>query len=184
MLDLAGGLSVGDTIRFIHELAGLDIAFVEEVNDPGDLGALARIAEKTDIPIACGERQYMRYGFRDLLERRAVSIIQPDIGNTGGFAEAHKVAAMADAYGVKVQPHVCASSVAASIAAHFSVSIPNFYIQEHFPYWAEVPGWIEVATEPFENRLKDGALIVPEGPGFGVTLDEAVVKDHVWADLS
>ncbi len=184
MLDLAGGLSVGDTIRFARGLEDLDIAFIEEINDPGDLGALQQIGAKTVIPIACGERQYLRYGFRDLLERRVVSIIQPDLGNTGGIAETHKIAAMADAYGVKVQPHVCGSTVAATIAAHFSASLPNFYVQEHFPYWARVPGWVEVATEPFENCLKDGALPIPEGPGYGVTLDEATVKDHIWAEVS
>ncbi len=184
MLDLAGGLSVGDTIRFARGLEDLDIAFIEEINDPGDLGALQQIGAKTVIPIACGERQYLRYGFRDLLERRVVSIIQPDLGNTGGIAETHKIAAMADAYGVKVQPHVCGSTVAATIAAHFSASLPNFYVQEHFPYWARVPGWVEVATEPFENCLKDGALPIPEGPGYGVTLDEPTVKDHIWAEVS
>lgn len=184
MLDLSGGLSVGDMVRFTLELEDLDIAFIEEVNDPGDLGALEQIAAKTHLQIACGERQYLQYGFRDLLERRVASILQPDIGNAGGFGEAHRIAAMANAYGVKIQPHVCGSSVAASIAAHFSASIPNFYIQEHFPYWAKVPGWIEVATEPFESCLKDGALPVPEGPGYGVTLNEDVVKDHVWAELN
>jgi len=183
MLDLSGGLSVGDMVRFARELEDLDIAFIEEVNDPADLGALEQIAAKTRLQIACGERQYLQFGFRDLLERRVVSILQPDIGNAGGFAEAHRIAAMANAYGVKIQPHVCGSSVAASVAAHFSASIPNFYVQEHFPYWAKVPGWIEVATEPFESCLKDGALPVPEGPGYGVTLNEDVVKDHVWAEL-
>ncbi|CAO3456146.1 Gluconate dehydratase (EC 4.2.1.39) [Azospirillum argentinense] len=183
MLDLAGGFSVSDTIRFVHGLEDLDIAFIEEICDPGDLGALEQVAAKTSIPIATGERQYLRYGFRDLLERRAVGILQPDIGNTGGFAEAHKIAAMADAYGVKVQPHVCGSSVAASIATHLSAVIPNFYVQEHFPYWARIPGWIEVATEPFETRLKNGALQIPDGPGYGVTLKDAVVREHIWAEV-
>ncbi|TWA84747.1 galactonate dehydratase [Azospirillum brasilense] len=183
MLDLAGGFSVSDTIRFAHGLEDLDIAFIEEICDPGDLGALEQVAAKTNIPIATGERQYLRYGFRDLLERRAVGILQPDIGNTGGFAETHKIAAMADAYGVKVQPHVCGSSIAASIATHLSAVIPNFYVQEHFPYWARIPGWIEVATEPFESRLKNGALQIPDGPGYGVTLKDAVVREHIWAEV-
>lgn len=183
MLDLSGGLAVGDMIRFARGVEELDIAFLEEINDPGDLGALEQIAAQTDIPIATGERQYLRHGFRDLLERRVVSIVQPDIGNTGGLAEAHKIAAMAEAYGVKAQPHVCGSSVAAAIAAHFSVSIPNFYVQEHFPYWARVPGWVEVATEPYEHGLKNGALPAPAGPGYGVTLNEAAVRDHIWAEL-
>lgn len=183
MLDLSGGISIGDTVRFCVGVEELGIAFVEEINDPGDLDALEQISNKIDIPIASGERQYLRHGFRDLLQRRVVSILQPDIGNTGGFAEAHKIAAMADAYGVKVQPHVCGSTLAASIAAHFSASLPNFYVQEHFPYWDKVPGWIEVATEPFQNSMKDGALSIPHGPGYGVALNEQVLKHHIWAEL-
>lgn len=183
MLDLSGGISIGDTIRFCGGVEELGITFVEEINDPGDLDALQQISTKTNIPIASGERQYLRHGFRELLERRVVSIVQPDIGNTGGFAEAHKIAAMADAYGVKVQPHVCGSSLAACIAAHFSASIPNFYVQEHFPYWNRVPGWIEVAPEASHLLLKEGTLTVPGGPGYGVALNEKVLKDHIWAEL-
>ncbi|WP_319405759.1 mandelate racemase/muconate lactonizing enzyme family protein [uncultured Desulfosarcina sp.] len=183
MLDLSGGLSVGDTIRFCCQVEEFDIAFVEEVNDPGDLGALRRIADKTQIPVAAGERQYMRYGYRDLLESRAVSILQPDIGNTGGFSEAHKIAAMGDTYGVKVQPHVCGSSVAASIATHLSACIQNFYIQEHFPFWQRVPGYVEVATERFEDRVRDGVISITDMPGFGVSLNEAVMDTHIWAQV-
>ncbi len=184
MLDLAGGLSVSDTIRFCRDIEEFDIGFVEEANDPGDLGALRRIAQATQIPVATGERQYLRYGFRDLLEDRAVSILQPDIGNAGGFAEVHKIAAMGDAYGLKVQPHVCGSSVAASVAAHMSACLPNFYIQEHFPYWTAVPGYVEVATVAFETTAQGGVLPVSDAPGFGVALDDAVMKEHVWARLS
>lgn len=184
MLDLAGGLSVSDTIRFCRDVEEFGISFVEEANDPGDLGVLRRIAEGTTIPVATGERQYLRYGFRDLLEDRAVSILQPDIGNSGGFAEVHKIAAMGDAYGVKVQPHVCGSSVAASVAVHMSACLPNFYVQEHFPYWAEIPGYVEVATVAFETTARSGILPVSDAPGFGVALNDAVMREHVWARVS
>lgn len=183
MLDLAGGFSVSDTIRFCRSVEEFGIDFVEEANDPGDLGTLRRIAQGTEIPVAAGERQYLRYGFRDLLEDRAVSILQPDIGNAGGFAEVHKIAAMGDVYGVKVQPHVCGSSVAANIAAHMSACLPNFYIQEHFPYWAEIPGYVEVATVPFETVAHGGVIPVSDEPGFGVSLDERVMQAHIWAHL-
>lgn len=126
MLDFGGGISVADTVRFCERTKEYDIEFVEEITDPGDLGALSQVAPLIDIPIAAGERHYLRHGFRDLLEKRVISILQPDIGNAGGFAEVHKIAAMADAYGLKVQPHVCGSSVAANIATHLSACLPNF----------------------------------------------------------
>lgn len=183
MLDLSGGLSLDDTVRFCRRVEEYDISFVEEIIDPGDLGALDQIKGSIAIPIATGERHYLLGGYRDLLEKRAVSIVQPDIGNVGGFAEAIKVAALANAFGLKVQPHVCASSVGANIAVHLSACIPNFYIQEHFPYWSRVPGYIEVATESFETRAVDGRLSVSDAPGFGVELNDAVMRNHIWADV-
>ncbi len=99
MLDFGGGVSIADTMRFCERIKEYDIEFVEEITDPGDLGALSQVASSIDIPIATGERHYLRQGFRDLLEKRVISILQPDIGNAGGFAEVHKISAMADAYG-------------------------------------------------------------------------------------
>ncbi|MCW2309371.1 mandelate racemase/muconate lactonizing enzyme family protein [Rhodobium gokarnense] len=183
MLDLAGGLSHGDTIRFCREIEDYDISFVEEIIDPGDLGAMAQIAPHINIPIATGERHFLLNGYRDLLETRSVSILQPDVGSVGGFAEAFKVAALGEAYGLKLQPHVCAGSVGVAIGMHLSACIRNFYIQEHFPYWSTIPGYIEVATESFESCARNGALPIPEGPGFGVTLNDAVMRDHVFAHL-
>lgn len=180
MLDFGGGISIADTMRFCERIKEYDIEFVEEITDPGDLGALSQVASSIDIPIATGERHYLRQGFRDLLERRAISILQPDIGNAGGFAEVHKISAMADAYGLKVQPHVCGSSIAANIATHMSACLPNFYVQEHFPYWADIPGYIEVATVPFEETVRNGRLPISEHIGFGVELHEAVMKEHLW----
>ncbi len=184
MLDLAGGLSISDTIRFCREVEDCGISFVEEIIDPTDVGAMNQIKGAVNIPIATGERHYLLGGYRELLATRSVSILQPDIGNVGGFAEAIKVAALANSYGLKVQPHVCASSVGASIAVHMSACIPNFYIQEHFPYWTAVPGYIEVATEAFENRASNGTLSVLDAPGYGVTLNESVMQDHVFAEVT
>lgn len=184
MLDLSGGLSLDDTVRFCRRVAEYDISFVEEIIDPGDIGAYQQIKGMIDIPIATGERHYLLSGYRDLLATRAVSILQPDIGNVGGFAEAIKIAALANSCGLKVQPHVCASSVGASVAAHLSACIPNFYIQEHFPYWSRVPGYIEVATESFETRSAGGKLSVSDAPGYGVTLNDDVMQKHIWAEVN
>ncbi|WP_421881191.1 mandelate racemase/muconate lactonizing enzyme family protein [Pacificispira sp.] len=182
-LDFGGGIALADTIYFLDAVSDLDIEFIEEVGDPGDFGALERIASQTRIPVATGERQYLRMGFRDLLERRCVDILQPDIGNTGGFAEAYKIAAMADAYSLKVQPHVCGSTVAVRIAAHLSACIPNFYVQEHFPYWDRVPGYVEVARNPLLHDPSTGRLPISNAPGFGIDLDKAALRDHVAFEL-
>jgi len=183
MLDLSGGYSIGDTIHFCREVEQFDISYVEEPLDPCDVRGLQQLASQTTLPIAVGERLYGRTGFRDLLETRTVSIIQPDIGNTGGLSEARKIAAMGEAYCLKVQPHVCGSSLAAAVAMHFSAGIPNFYIQEHFPYWGRVPGYIEVAENPIERTVKDGRMPVLDEPGFGVQLQRDALESSVWATV-
>lgn len=184
MLDLSGGLTPDDTIRFCHAIERYDITYVEEPADPGDLGSLVKIAQGISQRIAVGERVYTRYGFRDILESRAVDILQPDIGNTGGLLEARKIAAMAEAYSLKVQPHVCASALSTAVAMHFSAAIPNFYIQEHFPYWARIPGHLEVLENPLEPSVRGGVLPVSDALGFGVELRRAALQDRLYATFA
>lgn len=183
MLDLSGGLSVDDTIRFCRGVEQYDISFVEEIIDPSDVGVMEQLKGSIGIPIATGERHYLLGGYRELLATRSVNILQPDVGNVGGFAEAFKVAALADSYGLKVQPHVCASSVGASVAMHLSACIQNFYVQEHFPYWPRVKGYIEVATEPFEARAANGAISLSDASGYGVVLNDTVMQHHIWSQV-
>ncbi len=172
MLDLSAGLTPSDTIRFCRKIEDCDIAFVEEPAEPGDLGALRIVSSAVSQPLAAGERLYGRNGFRDLLESRAVAIVQPDLGNTGGIWEGRKIAAMAETYGAKIQPHICASALSTAIGAHFSASIPNFYLQEHFPYWPRIPGYVEVLRNPLEGRVSNGRIPIDNAPGFGVELHD------------
>ena len=183
MLDLSAGLTPSDTIRFCHAIEPYDVAFVEEPTEPDDLGALQLISRSISQPIAVGERLYGRQGFRDLFESRSVAIIQPDLGNTGGIWEGRKIAAMAEAYGLKVQPHICASSLSTAIGAHFSAAIPNFYVQEHFPHWDRIPGYVEVLKDPIEPRVVKGRIPIDDAPGYGVALDEQRLAPFVLADL-
>jgi len=183
MLDLSAGLTIDDTIRFCREVADQDITYVEEPAVPGDIPALQRIAAGIDQRIAVGERLYTRYGFRDVLESRAVDILQPDIANTGGLMEARRIAAMAEAYSLKVQPHICASAVSTAVGMHFSASIPNFYIQEHFPYWARIPGHVDIVDDPVEETVAGGTIPVNARPGLGISLRDDVLRDHLWASF-
>lgn len=182
MLDLSAGLTTDDTIRFCREVEPLDITYVEEPAMPGDTAALVKIAQGISQRIAVGERVYSRYGFRDILESRAVDILQPDIGNTGGLLEARKIAATAEAYSMKVQPHICASALSTAVGMHFSASIPNFYIQEHFPYWARIPGHVEVLENPIEPSVKNGVIPVSDAPGLGVSLRSSALGNSIYGE--
>ncbi len=180
MLDLSGGLTADQTIRLCKQWEGLDIAFVEEPTDPFDVGALSRIAAATTIPIAVGERLYTRYGFRPVLEAQACAIVQPDIGNTGGIMETKKIAAMAEAYNMRVQPHICASPVATAAALQIDACIANFAIQELYPYRPDAH-WALVDDAP-EAKVRGGRMPIPTRPGLGLALVPEAVRPHLWAE--
>ncbi|MBC2885734.1 mandelate racemase/muconate lactonizing enzyme family protein [Ochrobactrum sp. CM-21-5] len=183
MLDLSAGLTPDDTIRFCRQIEELGITFVEEPTVPGDTAALGMVRAAISQPVAVGERLYSRYSFRDVLEARAVDILQPDIGNTGGLMEARRIASMGEAYGLKVQPHICASALSTAVGMHFSAATSNFYWQEHFPYWGRIPGHLDILTAPVEEAVANGLIPVNDRPGFGVSLRCDVVKDWLWSEI-
>lgn len=180
MVDLSGGLTTDETIRLGRRLEELDILFIEEPADPFDLGALKKISERVDIPLAVGERIYTRHGFRRILESHAADVLQPDIGNTGGIMETKKIAAMAEAYNMRIQPHVCASPVATAAALQLDASIANFMIQEVYPYRPREH--FQLVDHAPEEELKNGTMPIPNRPGLGVSLVNDRVRRFLWAE--
>jgi galactonate dehydratase len=180
-LDISGGLTTEESIRLIRRWEELDIWYVEEPADPFDIEAVKTIHAKTDTPIALGERLYTRHDFRRVFESGAVALAQPDIGNTGGIMEVKKIAAMAEAYNMRIQPHVCGSAVAMAAALQIDACIPNLLIQECYPYMAEEPSHVHVVHEVPERTIRDGMIRIPTGPGLGVTLNEPAVAPFQWA---
>jgi len=181
MLDLSGALTTGETIRLCRRFEELDIAWIEEPADPFDVGALKKISERVDIPVAVGERLYTRHAFRKVLESHAADIVQPDVGNTGGIMEVKKIAAMAEAYNMSVAPHNCGSSLSTAAALQASACIANFATLEIYPYFPERPGYVQLLEDPPEARIKAGMLDVSHGPGLGVTLAMDRIRPHLWA---
>jgi galactonate dehydratase len=181
MLDMSASVTPEVMLRLARRLEELDIAFIEEPVDPFDVDALKWVHDQACIPVAVGERLYTRYGFRRVLELHAADILQPDIGYVGGILEAKKVAAMAEAYSMRVQPHlVCASPVSTAAALQFDACVPNFYIHEHYPYRGpEHHGLVDHAPE---LDLKDGHLPIPTRPGLGVELVAERVRPFLWAE--
>src|SRR5205814_2941989 len=125
--------------------------------------ALKKVSEQVHIPIATGERIYTRYGFRRILELHAADVLQPDIGNTGGIMETKKIAAMAEAYNMRIQPHICASPVSTAAALQIDACVPNFAIQELYPY-RPAEHWALVDEAP-ERNVADGRMPIPRRPG-------------------
>jgi galactonate dehydratase len=183
MLDLSGALTTDETIRLCQRYEDLGIDFIEEPADPFDLGALKKISAKVNIPIALGERLYTRYGFRKVLQTHAVDTVQPDIGNTGGIMETKKIAAMAEAFNMRVAPHNCASPVCTAATQHVAANIANFSILEIYPYWSRYEGHLEFTDRVPEYEIKNGYLKVSDRPGLGIDLIEEKIDTYLWAEI-
>jgi len=181
MLDLSGGLTTDETIRLCRRFEELDITWIEEPADPFDVGALKEISEHVAIPVAVGERIYTRHGFRKIFEQNAAHIIQPDVGNTGGIMEVKKIAAMAEAYNMRVAPHNCASALSTAASMQIATCIPNFMTLEIYPYFPERPGYVQVLENPLEEQISAGCIQVPRAPGLGVTLASERLRTFRWA---
>ncbi|WP_292473269.1 galactonate dehydratase [Mesorhizobium sp.] len=177
MVDFHGRpASASTALAYIDVLAPYRPMFIEEPLPPGETGALAQLAAKSRVPIATGERLVDRPEFDDLFRARAVDIVQPDICHCGGLLEAKKIAAMAEAVSVGVAPHNPLGPIAGAAALHFAVSTPNHLIQEEMV--GAVPWYFEVVKGPI--RMVDGCWQVPDAPGLGVEVDEAVADRHPY----
>ncbi|HYM13468.1 MAG TPA: mandelate racemase/muconate lactonizing enzyme family protein [Bryobacterales bacterium] len=179
MLDMSAELTTDAVIRIGRRLEGEDILFLEEPVDPFDVEALKKFSEQVHIPVAVGERLYTRYGFRRVLELHAADIVQPDVGNTGGIMETKKIAAMAETYNMRVQPHNCASPVSTAAALQVDACIPNFMIQETYPY--RVPEHFQLVDRAPELEIRNSFVPISDRPGLGLELVEERVRPFLWA---
>jgi len=180
MVDFHGRpASPGAALAYIDAIAAGTPMFVEEVLPPGDTLALAQVASKSRVPIASGERLVDRHEFDELLRLRAVDILQPDICHCGGLLETKKIAAMAEAASAGVAPHNPLGPIAGVAALHFAVSTPNHVIQEEMV--GAVPWYHEVVRGPI--RMIDGYWQIPEAPGLGIEVDEAVCDAHPFEQV-
>ena len=173
MVDGHGRLSPAMAVRAADALAEFRLLFFEEPCLPENVPAMARIARKSPIPIAAGERRYTRWEFRELFEARAIAVAQPDIIQSGGLAEARKIAALAEMHFVSVAPHNPWSWVNTVASLHLAAVTPNFLIQEVV---SDPEPWKdEIVTERPELGA-DGSFRVPDRPGIGIDLDLDAAK--------
>ena len=134
-----------------------------------------RSSAATSIPIATGERIFTKWGFREILEKNAAAILQPDLCHAGGITEVRLIAGMAEAYYAAVAPHNPMGPISLAAGVQIAASIPNFLVQEQVTLGE---GYIK---EPF--ILKDGYIDIPRKPGLGIDLDDdqlADKLDHDW----
>lgn len=173
-IDVHGRWNTKSTLEIIRALEPHRLFFYEEAVPPENVAAMAEVQRNTQTPLATGERIFGRHGFRELLEKQAVRIIQPDLARTGGITETKKIAAMADTYYIPVAPHNPNGPLCTLASMHVCFSIPNFLILEYFE-----------KDEPIFNDLIPGGLkrdiqgVYPTTtPGLGANVTEAFLQKY------
>ena len=172
--DFHGRLCPALSSTLIDALAPYKPMFVEEPCLPENMQALAEVSHKTTVPIASGERLATIYSFTELLQKQAVSIVQPDLAHAGGIWETRKIAAIAEAHYVSVAPHNPIGPVALASNLQLDASMPNFLIQEYCGLANLSDSGVGFFHTPFV--CKDGYIEVPETEGLGFEMDESVFE--------
>ena len=145
-------------------LEPLHIMYFEEPTSPENPSNFRHIKQKCDLPLATGERSYTRWGFRQFFEDRTLSVIQPDLCNTGGITETKKICDMAQVYDMGVQIHVCGGPIATAAALQVEAAIPNFTIHEE--HNANLKN-IFIQAGKYYYKPENGYYTVPDLPGIG-----------------
>lgn len=174
-IDFHGNISPQTAKVIIKELEPYQPMFIEEPAQAQNADVMADIAHGTHLPIATGERIFTKWGFRELLEKKAASILQPDLCHAGGITEGRIIAGMAEAYYIPIAPHNPMGPLSLAAGLHLAASIPNFLVQEQVSLGE---GYLK---NPFKLQ-KDGTVLIPEGPGLGVELDEDKIADKIGHD--
>ena len=173
-IDLHGRWNTNSALKIIRALEPYRPYFVEEAVPPENVAAMAEVQRAVGVPLATGERLFGRHGFREVLERQAVRIIQPDIARTGGLTEFKKIAAMADTYYISVAPHNPNGPICTIASIHACLSIPNFLVLEFFE--PDEPVFREVIAGGL--RREKAAVYPPAGPGLGVRITDEFLQEH------
>ncbi len=168
MLDLHARTTPAAAIQFGRLLADYNLYWYEEPCWPEHVDGLVEVARALPFPIATGERLVLRQQFREILEKRACAVIQPDVSHCGGISEARRIAAMAETYMISVACHNPQGPVSTAASLHVGFATPNYLIQEVVR--KDVPWRQDVVTEPI--GMDGGVSRVPTAPGLGIDINE------------
>ena len=186
-IDFHGRVHKGMAKQLAKELEPYKPMFIEEPVLSENNEALLEIARHTCIPIATGERMYTRWDFKKLLTSGGVDILQPDLSHAGGIWEVRKIAAMAEAFDVAVAPHCPLGPIALAASLQLDFCTPNCFIQEqslgiHYNQGSDLLDYLE---DKSVFHYSEGYVSRLTGPGLGITVDEAKVREmaaigHRW----
>ena len=182
MIDANHAYDPASAIALAKAVERYDIAWFEEPVIPEDVEGYRTVRQAISIPVAGGEAEFTRYGFRHLIAGQAVDIVQPDLCICGGISEGRKILALAQAWSRRLVPHVWGTGIALATALHFIAAQPD-----HPPSLNALPCLLEfdrtenplrdeILTEPL--HFENGTVAVPDGPGLGITVDETILRRY------
>ena len=174
--------TVPQAIRLGRAMEELDLLWFEEPISPEDHDGYVEVSRALDMAVAGGENDFTRWGFRDVIARKAMDIVQPDVCAAGGISECRKIAALASAHGVECVPHAWGSAIGLAATVQFLAALPDTP-----PALRPMPPMLEFEQTP--NPLRDalahepiqqvrGIVRVPEGPGLGIEIDRDVLNRY------
>lgn len=170
-------LSPVHAIRVARLMEPYNPFWYEEPVSARDLDGLAVAKRDIRIPVVTGEELYTKAEFKEVFERRAADILNPDVCNCGGILELREIAAMAESYHVAVSPHnYNSTTVGLAATLHATAGMPNFLITEYFVNFTALGD--ELSVEPF--RVEKGYISLPTGPGLGIELNETALAKYPY----
>ena len=171
----------------MKKLEPYGLMFVEEPVLTENEEEFARLAAVCNIPIATGERNYTRWGFKSMLVRGGVDVIQPDVSHCGGILETRKIAAMAECFDVAVAPHCPLGPIALAACLQVDFCTPNAFIQEQSAHIHYNEGYdlLDYITDRSVFEYRQGTVDLLTGPGLGIKVNEETVRraaaaGHDW----
>lgn len=171
--------TVPQAIQLGRAMEPLDLLWFEEPISPEDHDGYALVSQALDMAVAGGENDFTRWGFRDIIAKKAMDIVQPDVCAAGGISEMRKIATLASTFGVECVPHAWGSAIGLAATIQFLAALPD-----QPPAFRPMPPMLEFEQTP--NPLRDdlarepirqvrGMVKVPEGPGLGIEVDRDVL---------
>jgi galactonate dehydratase len=171
-VEFHGAIQPPTAMSLIKALEPYNPWFYEEIAQALNVDVMAEMARKTHVPIATGERIFLKWGFREILEKRAAHILQPDVCYAGGITELRLIAGMAETYYSPIAPHNPNGPCSLAASLQIAAGVPNFLIQERGD--AEH----ELLKKPLPPVVKGYRPLLTD-PGLGITIDEDKLKAQV-----
>lgn len=183
MVDANSGYNVNSALKLGRIFEKYEVFWFEEPISPDNMPGYHELTQKLDIPIAAGESEFTKYGFRDLITVGNIDIIQPNVGRSGGFTEVKNIISFARAYGIPYAPHTgSSSSITMAAELHLAAYAQNFLTYEYMR-----TAWSHEQPNPLRSEIvkknldqqSNGKITVPSVEGLGIELNEAAISKYI-----